>query len=183
MRLLTIAAACGMSLAAVAPTSAATPLAYDFSVTITTGPLTGDVYDGSFAFDASAITPGAFNPATGLLTELSFTFDGVTYNSLTANTGALEFGPSSALTFFIFGTSCDAGGCGVSSVTSEWSAQPGVDGFVYGYGYYAGVGLGDVSFAAIPEPSSWSLLGLGLMALAGLRDRTRGAAPRPAAAS
>ena len=54
---------------------------YDFTVTADTGPLSGDVANGSFSFNTSIIPRGGGGlPESGLLTDLSFTWNGVTYN-------------------------------------------------------------------------------------------------------
>src|SRR5690242_11403709 len=75
------------------------------------GPLAGVVSSGSFTFDSSII-PVVVNPppadglvdGTGLLTGLSFAWDGLSYDQTTANTGALEFDSSGTLTGVNFGT-------------------------------------------------------------------------------
>jgi hypothetical protein len=67
-----------VSLSLVAQSSSVT---YDFTVTAISGPLSGDVADGSFTFSSSSIPAGGgVVPASGLLTDLSFTWDGVPYS-------------------------------------------------------------------------------------------------------
>jgi hypothetical protein len=57
-----------------------TSVTYDFTVTATSGPLSGDVANGSFTFNSSIIPArGGVVPASGLLTDLSFTWDKVPY--------------------------------------------------------------------------------------------------------
>lgn len=62
-----------------APATEATPVNYDFSVHVNSGSLVGTAQNGSFSYDSSNITPGATNNATGLLTALDFTLNGITY--------------------------------------------------------------------------------------------------------
>ena len=55
-------------------------ITYDFTVTAISGPLSGDLANGSFTFSSSIIPAGGgVVPASGLLTDLSFTWDGVPY--------------------------------------------------------------------------------------------------------
>jgi hypothetical protein len=74
--------------------------------------------------------PGRTNANTGLLTALNFSWDGITYNQTTANTGFLEFDTTGALTEDLFGNNCLPGSCGVVSPFERW--------FV---GFPAGTGL------------------------------------------
>src|SRR6516164_2876039 len=85
---LATAAAAALSFA---PRAEAYIISYDFTATITSGPLSGQVDNGSFSYDSSSIIPGGVNDAADLLTALNFTFEGVTYNAHTANTGFLAF--------------------------------------------------------------------------------------------
>ncbi len=118
-------------------------ITYDFTVNGgPSGPLAEQTATGSFSVDSSN-TPasGGVLNATGLLTDFSFTWDGISYNALTANTGSLiiswgSWGPVFGATF---GTNCDAGTCGAVSngldPSPQWYVQmfndsPGT--FVYG---------------------------------------------------
>jgi hypothetical protein len=68
-----------VSLAVVAQSNSTT---YDFTVTATSGPLRGDIANGSFTFDSSIIPAGGGRvAASGLLTDLSFTWDGLAYTT------------------------------------------------------------------------------------------------------
>jgi hypothetical protein len=162
MMLKAIVAACAFCLAAISGASAST-LRYDFAVMITSGPLIGQSYDGSFAFDSGAIIPGGgTNDAADLLTDLDFTFNGVAYDAATANTGWLGFDSSGALTDFSFGLGCAPGVCYALN-PGAWYAQPA--NFVYVY-LHSNIGKGVVSYsAATPEPSTWAML---LIAFGGL---------------
>jgi len=96
-----------------APRAEASVVTYDFTVNVTSGPLSGTSENGSFSCDSSSITPGKINNATDLLTALNFTSNGITYNATTANPGSLGFDSTGALTSLVFGTSCTAGACGI----------------------------------------------------------------------
>lgn len=68
-----------VSLSLVAQSNSVT---YDFTVTANSGPLSGDVANGSFTFNSSIIPAGGgLVAASGLLTDLSFTWDGVPYTA------------------------------------------------------------------------------------------------------
>ena len=67
----------------------AIPINYSFSVMATAGPLDGVTENGTFSYDSSSIVPGGININTGQRTALSFTWNAITYNQTTANTGAL----------------------------------------------------------------------------------------------
>ncbi len=57
-------------------------ITYDFTVTATNGPLSGDVSNGTFTFNSSIIpTGGGVVAASGLSTDLSFTWDGIAYTA------------------------------------------------------------------------------------------------------
>src|SRR5215472_15642660 len=88
----------------------ASPITYDFTVTATSGPLSGTIEHGTFSYDSSSIVPGGINQAAGLLTGLSFVWNGISYDQTTANTGDLRFDASGHLTEALFGTDCSAGG-------------------------------------------------------------------------
>ncbi len=114
-------------------------MTYMFTSTATSGPLKGSVATGTFTFDSGSIPsrlPGS-NTTTGLLTALSFSWNGVTYNSTTANTGRLSFDNAGKLSFgTLFGTQCVAGSCSVSGSGENWYVQigggiGGAAGFVY----------------------------------------------------
>ena len=156
------AAALGFSFA---PVAEATPVNYDFSVQVITDPSLSA--DGTFSFDSSSITPGATNTATGLLTALDFTFNGITYDATTANTGFLSFDADGNLTNILFGTNCDK----VKNCSLPWFARSGT--FTYGR-----PGTGKLSYSLataavpVPEPSMLGLFGMGAL-LIGLFFGTR----------
>jgi hypothetical protein len=71
--------------------------------------------------------PGGTNSNTGLLTALNFTWDGITYDQTTANTGFLTFNTSGTLVTDVFGNDCSAGQCIVASNRVDWVvAGPGL---------------------------------------------------------
>ena len=139
-----------------APVAEATPVNYDFSVQVITDPSLSA--DGTFSFDSSSITPGSTNTATGLLTALDFTFNGITYDANTANTGFLSFDADGKLTNILFGTNCDT----VKTCSLPWFARSGK--FTYGR-----PGTGRVTFSLapvavpVPEPGALGLFGLGAL--------------------
>lgn len=153
-----------------APSAQATSIHYDFTVDVTTGPLSGTTTNGSFSYDSSSITPGAYHVALGLLTALDFTFNGITYTSATANTGWLAFDAAGNLNNFAFGNSCGAGNCGVTIGTNDWFVSTNL--FRYGAPNFGQVGEGSVTHALapvnVPEPGTLGLFGLGALLLAGL---------------
>jgi len=172
------ALAAGLALAiGLAPKLHASPVNYRFSVTATSGPLAGATAAGTFSYDTSSIVPGGSNNNTGLLTALDFTWNGIAYNQVTANTGFLEFDTTGALTQDLFGNNCVAGGCSDLPLFEQWSVSVPL-GFAYFVAGDSG-GFGTVTqslVAAAPEPSVFALLatGLALLAVAGDRGRRRG---------
>src|SRR5262249_34006407 len=94
---------------------------YPFTVTATSGPLSGDTEAGSFTYSVSVIPPGGgIVAATGLLTDLSFSWDGIPYDASTANTGLLNFNSSGQLSLAFFGTTCSALTCESIPLTDGW---------------------------------------------------------------
>ena len=66
---------------------------YDFTVTATEGSLAGTTASGLLSFDDSLLAvPNTSNQQTGLLTDLSFTWNGTTLDASTANTGFINSG-------------------------------------------------------------------------------------------
>ena len=164
-------------LAAVSP-AIASPITYDFSVTATNGPLTGQSSSGSFSFDSSSITLGAQNIAAGLLTAVNFTWDGITYTSATANTGLSAFDSSGNLTRALFGNNCSAAGsCAVFSSSEVWYVSAGAYAqFAYSQTNFNGVAFGDnksFNLVGVPEPLTLSLFGAGFVGVVAVRRRRK----------
>lgn len=167
---------CGLVLAAAivvfsfATAAQATPINYDFTVDVTTGPLSGTTANGSFSYDSSSITPGAYNLAMGLLTAFDFTFNGIAYGAATANTGWLAFDAAGNLNDFAFGNSCGPGSCGITISLNDWFVSTGF--FGYGLPAFSGIGEGGVTYALapvnVPEPGTPGLFGLGALVMIGL---------------
>jgi hypothetical protein len=154
----------------------ASPITFSFSVTATSGPLDGITENGTFTYDSSSIIPGGgFNFDPELLTGLNFTWNGITYNQTTANTGFLEFDSSGNLTEAFFGDDCMPGGCQIAGGTNDWSlsAIPGET----APNFFEGNSV-TTALSPIPEPSTLALVGVGvgvagLMMLVGARLRSR----------
>jgi hypothetical protein len=178
----------GMCLSSIAP---AAPVTYDFTVTASNGPLDGDVETGSFSYDSSIVpSRGGFVIQPDLLTNLSFTWDGITYNTSNASAGALGFSGAGSLAVVLMGTSCDhvEGSCGAGGGADSWLIEGyGVDsGFSYGTPASPFLWNGTVSFSPalgnveLPEPSTLSLCGLGFIGalFMGWRKKNQQAKPR-----
>lgn len=141
----------------------AMPVSYDFSANVTAGALSGTTVNGFFTYDSSSVAPSQSVDATGLLTDFSFNWGGVSYTAATVGAGYLSFDAAGMLEDFLFGSSCGAGSCSVVS---------GQDWMLASYGFTFAEG-GDVlfsdapSFAVnhVPEPSSVALFGLALALL------------------
>lgn len=156
------------------------PITYDFTVTATSGPLNGTVEHGTFGYDSSSIVPGGENSAAGLLTSLSFSWNGVAYDQAIANTGDLVFDASGNLILALFGTNCGSG-CSVDAADNANEfytfASPGLpNNFVYTVlgrtdAFFEGTTTAALAVPA-PEPTTLALLGLGC-ALVGAVRRSR----------
>ncbi len=175
-------AACLALAAAVAaisyvPAAQAAPVNYNFAVNVTSGPLINKVENGSFSYDSSIAVPGSFDSAFGLLTAFNFTFNGITYNANTANTGLLGFDAAGQLTSFDISSSCISLGCTFPSGTDNFSLFAGPAGFTYSTATFNDFGTGDVTFAlagvSVPEPGALGLFGFGLLLLGGVAVRRR----------
>ena len=162
---------------------------FDFSVTATFGPLTGASASGSFGFDSSIVPAGGgVVGATGLLTNLAFTWNGISYTAATANTGQLTFDATGALVGAVFGNNCFPLGCetGFPSGVEEWAVEWLVKSdfftedaslFFYVVANTVGVYLGTSSLtpvSAVPEPTSLALFVAGLLGLGSVRRRKTG---------
>ena len=127
---------------------AASPVAYQFTVSATDGPLAGATATGTFSYSSHSVVPGG-SVLTPALTSLSLTWHGIHYTSATANSGALYFDGNGALTWALFGTSCPIG-CAVSSGSEGWYVSrmpmiPTVPGnFVYSIQGVNAIGNGTV---------------------------------------
>jgi hypothetical protein len=153
-----------LSALAIAGAAHATPINYSFTVTANSGPLSGDTATGTFSYDSSSIVPGGANGSVGLLTSLNFTWNGITYDQTTANTGFLRFDSAGNLTVVSFGNDCAIFTCGASPNTNDWFVSN--PDFVYatptgGPANFGGTATLSLIPTVVPEPSSLALLGVG----------------------
>lgn len=157
----------------------AAPITYDFTVTGTSGPLNGTAAHGTFSYDSSSIVPRGANQATGLLTSLSFSWNGISYDQTTANTGDLRFDVSGNLTQAQFGSNCSSFGCSLIFGSNSWF---GITGSFFSYSTPTGLGSGSFTIApavvATPEPTTLALLGLGCVLVGAARRGRRDPDPR-----
>jgi hypothetical protein len=160
-----LAAAVGLALTLPSIGAAdASPVNYMLSVTATSGPLNGTTASGTFSYDTNSIVPGGFNANAGLLTALNFTWDRITYNQTTANTGTLGFDATGMLISSLFGNACIAGDCGVVTGQELWFVDiPGfLSNFAYTVSGVQGIFSGTVTESlVVPAP----LIGHGLPVL------------------
>lgn len=175
----------------VVPATEANPINYNFTVNVTSGPLSGTVSHGSFSYDSSSIVLGT-SWGEALFTNLDFPFNDITYNADTISTRWLYFDAASDLTAFMFGTNCSPAECVAGTdpdadqfIASATKSDP-TDPYAFGYtlptfdGFVGG--SGEMTFArvgapvsAVPEPGTFGMLGLGVLLtglFAGMRRRT-----------
>jgi hypothetical protein len=178
------------SIFANAPSYGAT-ITYDFSGQIDTnslgGPLSGQLFSGSFSYDSSispiggGVVAGGYFGAQGLLTAVNFSFNGISYDFSTVNAGSIQFNPDGSLLAINFGDHLvppvgfdpgEAEVVGGSPHDFFIDAGPQLLPFGGGFGELVyslsntGFNYGIVtSFEAVPEPSTLALFGAALIAL------------------
>jgi hypothetical protein len=158
----------------------AAPISYEFSVTATDGPLAGTTSEGTFAFDSSIVVPGSSIDATGLITDLDFTWNGIVYNELAANAGFMLFDAAGELSLVVFGTNCGAALCFTNPFFESWTAVlPGSFSYSVGSGEVFS-GSGSISRISVPEPGSLALLAIALVGAVAASSNARWPRRQPA---
>ena len=159
--------------------AAAQPITVGFSATAITGPAAGTTSAGTFTYDAGIVPAGGgVVAATGLFTDVMFTFNGTTFDETTANTGSLTFDPAGNVLFAFFGTNCTVGSCEPIPGTNSFLVAAAA---TFGQFVYTTPGTQEVfqgtallaSRAALPEPATLALLLVGLAAGGFVRRRKR----------
>ena len=157
------------------PAAQASPVNYNFTVTVTSGSLAGTVQNGSFSYDSSISSPYGYDTQSGELTAFNFSFDGKKYDASTANTGLLGFDGGGNLNSFYISSSCAQCNFGAGNDNFSLTASP-TNGFVYStpsdfFEY------GDVTYSlagvAVPEPGVLGVFSFGLLLLGGIAARRR----------
>ncbi len=159
----------------------AEPISYEFDLTITAGPLTGENYSGSFSFDSGLVVPGSTIFGTDLFGSLSFVFHGVTYSASNTDLVELQWDAAGELSDFVIGTDCaGAAGCDIVNGSESWAMLPSA--FAYAIVGDANSYISDgptfrrvLPPSGAPEPGSLALL-IGA-AIAGLQVQRRHKTP------
>jgi hypothetical protein len=175
-----VLASLALCLATLPCAALAMPITYDFTVNGgPDGPLAGVASSGFFSFDDSIVPAGGgILSAATLFTDFGFSWNGIAYDETTAESGALSFDASGALSGLLFGSNCTPGVCLIFPGLERWAVlSTAAFGHVFAYTLASTEIVYTVPFAAtvtpravaVPEPSSLALFGLTALMMAALR--------------
>jgi hypothetical protein len=152
--------------------------------------------DGSFSFLASLAVANATVEATGLLTTLNVTVNGIPYDVTNATGAKLVFDSSGVLALAVLGTNCSLGACTTNPGQDQWFVNAAPGSLVANGAAATASGQEVPSFGgvtstclncdggvipspnstpvpAVPEPSTYALMLAGLAAVGFIARRRR----------
>ena len=119
-------------------------------MTATDGPLAGTTQSGAFIFNSSIVPIGGGNGEGTLIQSLTFSWNGITYNSSSANTGVLGFDVHGRLNNFLIGNNCpQTNTCNILTNSNQWTITPGF-GFSYASPTVPDIYKGTVTYSVPP---------------------------------
>jgi hypothetical protein len=170
--------AVALTLFGAAVAAQASTVTYDLNVTALSGSLAGG-YTGFFSYDSTTTVPGGQATGPGLLTDFSFDFGGVHYDTSNAFTGMLSFDGAGALIDLDIGTDCSSSPCSPTPGQAGFAMTN--NNFAYSTADSSDVGsflLGRFDFSlrppgggTLPEPTSLALVLSAVLLACGSRRR------------
>jgi len=158
-------------------------ISFNFEFSSSSGPIIFTDSVGSFQYDDSIVPVGGgkLNQAN-LLTDLSVSFGGYSYDETTANTGWLDFFANGSFKEAFFGNNCSGGTCALESGKDNWWIRVGTPGTenIFSYIGYdpehtqaSTTSENMLIVTPVPEPGALVLLLIGLGALLVQHQRLR----------